>query len=130
EGFSSDGLAWSPDGKIIAIGINKPYGQMEIEAVRLADGKAHKIGNRDWGRLGNLAWLPDGSGLVVLARETAVARRGQVWFVAHPNGEARTITNDLNIYLVTSLSLSADSKLAVLQGHILSSIWVAPDGVK
>jgi len=48
--------------------------------------------------------------------------------VTHPGGQARNITNDLNHYHVESLSLSANGKLAVLQGQIRPSIWIAPDG--
>ncbi|HKQ74607.1 MAG TPA: winged helix-turn-helix domain-containing protein [Blastocatellia bacterium] len=128
ESFSSEGLSWAPDGKTVAVAMQNADGNMGIWAIGVADGRGAKIGDRDWGRVGNLAWLPDGSGLVTLARETAASRSAQIWFVPYLNGEARAITNDLNRYLVTSLSLSADGKLAVLQGFIHSSIWIAPDG--
>lgn len=125
--FSSTGLAWSPDGQTIAVGANKTGGQDEILAVSVADSSVSKIGTRDWGQLGKLAWLPDGGGLVMIARENAAARKSHIWFVPYPDGEARRVPNDLNIYLMNSLSLSADGKLAVLQGHIQSSIWIAPN---
>ncbi len=127
ENFSPDGLSWSPDGKRIAAGANKTGGRDEILAVSIADSSNIKIGARDWGRVDNLAWLPDGSGLVMIARENAAARKRHIWFVPYPDGEARRITNDLNIYAGNSLSVSADGKLAVLHGHIHSSIWIAPE---
>ncbi|MDQ3650434.1 MAG: winged helix-turn-helix domain-containing protein [Acidobacteriota bacterium] len=127
ENFSPDGLSWSPDGKRIAVGANKTGGRDEILAVSIADGSIIKIGARDWGRVDKLAWLPDGSGLVMIARENAAARKRHIWFVPYPDGEARRITNDLNIYVGNSLSVSADGKLAVLHGHIHSSIWIAPE---
>jgi Tol biopolymer transport system component len=52
----------------------------------------------------------------------------QIWLVSYPSGEARRITNDLNNFLQSSLSVSSDGKLAVLQGHINSDIWIAPHG--
>ena len=127
ENFSTYGLSWSPDGRTIAVGTNKASGQDELLAVSVANGSISKVGTRGWGPVGNLAWLPDGTGLVMMARENAAARKSHIWFVPYPDGEARRIPNDLNIYLMNSLSLSADGKLAVLQGHIHSAIWVAPE---
>jgi TolB protein len=73
-------------------------------------------------------WLPDGNGLVVLSRENVGERLKRLWLVSYPGGEARQITNDLNNFLFEMLSVSVDGKLALLQGHINSDIWVAPHG--
>ncbi len=129
ENFSSGGLAWSPDGKRIAVGANT--GDQEhtaIFTVNIADGGVSKISRRSWGTVGNLTWLGEGNGLVLMAREAAVARRSQLWLVAYPDGEAQKLTNDLNIYTVETLSRSANGTLAVLQAHNTSEIWVAPHG--
>jgi Tol biopolymer transport system component len=128
EAFSDRGLSWSPDGKTIAIGARWADGHEEVAAVRIADGSVTRIGGRGWGVVGNLAWLPDGNGLVLVAREHAVARRAYLWFIPYPGGEARKVSDDANLYLTNSLSVSADGRLAVLQGYIHSAIWVAPNG--
>lgn len=125
DNFSS-GLSWSPDGKTIAIGGSTTGRSDEILAVGVADGVVHKIGDRDWAELSNVAWLADGSGLVMVGRDGE--RNNQIWLVFYPGGEARKITNDLNYYRGDSLSLSADGKLAVLQGFTSPSILIAPGG--
>ncbi|HEX6186732.1 MAG TPA: winged helix-turn-helix domain-containing protein [Pyrinomonadaceae bacterium] len=127
ESFSG-GLSWSPDGQVIAAVFDSPGGPDEILAVSVADGRASKIGKHNWSGLSNVVWLRDGGGLVAVGRELGAARNHQVWLASYPAGEARRITNDLNYYQPESLSLSADGKLAVLQGITVPSIWVAPEG--
>jgi Tol biopolymer transport system component len=128
ESFSSEGLAWSPDGKRIAVGLGSAQGQLEIVTVDIADGSISKISRRTWGALGNLVWLPEGNAILAMARDADVARRSQLWLVTYPEGESRKITNDLDIYTIETLSMSANGTLAVMQGHQTSEIWVAPDG--
>ena len=101
EAVSTEGLAWSPDGSTIAAGTKTRDGQEEISAVSVADGSVRALGAHAWGVTGNLAWLPDGTGLVLLARENSVARKAHIWLVPYPTGDARKITNDLNLYLTT-----------------------------
>jgi Tol biopolymer transport system component/DNA-binding winged helix-turn-helix (wHTH) protein len=125
ESFLS-GLSWSPDGKTIAIGARTAGRRDEILGVSVPDGAVNKIGDRDWADLTNVAWLADGSGLVTVGRDRE--RNSQIWLVSYPGVEVRKITNDLNYYRGDSLSLSADGKLAVLQGATSPSIWIAPDG--
>jgi len=128
ESFSINGLSWSPDGKTIAFGSSNTTGQAKVMSVNVADGAINRIGSRDWSDVFDLAWLPDGAGLLVRARENVGERMTQIWLVSYPGGEARRITNDLNTFLLNSLSVSSDGKLAVLQGHINSEIWIAPHG--
>ena len=126
--LSSVGLAWSPDGRTVAVGNKTTDGQEQISAVSVADSSVAPLGARAWGVTGNLAWLPDGSGVVLLARENLATRKAQIWFAPFPTGEAKRVTNDLNFYQANSLSMSADGTLAVLHGFIQSAIWTAPRG--
>ncbi len=128
HGFSGEGLSWSPDGKTIASSVNTSTGRDELVTINVADGSVNKIGSRDWGSVENLVWLPDSSGLFVLAKENTGERRRQIWLVSYPDGEGRQISNDLNIFLLPQMSVSANGKLAVLQGQINSSVWIAPQG--
>lgn len=129
ERFSTDGLSWSPDGKIIAVAAVKADNKRQnILAVRVADGSVSKIGDRDWYNVGNLAWLPDASGLVTVAAENFIHRGGgQIWLVTYPEGTTRQVTNDVTIYQTGSLSVSADGKLVVLSAHRNPEIWIAPN---
>ena len=128
-GFSSDGLSWSPDGNSIAFSAYSDSEQAQILSVSVADGNVTRIGNRDWNNVDNLQWLPDGSAVLVVAREIAGEKRlRQIWLVPYPQGEPRLVTNDLNVFLHKWISVSADGKLAVVQGSVNSEIWIAPHG--
>lgn len=127
--FSSTGLTWSPDGKLIAVGLQtNEREQSEIVGIRVADATVNRIGSNSWGVIGNMAWSPDGSGVLTITRDNPAARRAQVWFVPYPAGAARKLTNDLNVYLSDILSVSTDGKLLLLQGHLTSEIRIAPGG--
>ena len=121
--------AWSPDGKTIACQakLNDERGQYEtIVGVSVEDGSQRPLTYKRWNYTGQPAWLADGSGLLVTADESA-STAVQVWHVARNGGEATRVTNDLNNY--HDLSLTRDSsRLAVVQNHSVSSIWVAPEG--
>src|SRR5262249_9722743 len=79
-----------------------------------------------WQRVERIAWLADGSGLVLPAAEKG-AGSFQIWRLAYPGGDARRITNDLSSY--RGMSLSADSRVMVtVQSEPTSSVWVAPQG--
>ena len=127
ENFSSQTVSWSPDGKTIAFGANKPAGRDEILTVSLADRSVNKVGHGDWGAVENVVWAPDGSGILVIEKATGAERLRHLWFVPYPDGEARVITGDLNVFLQNVLSVSADGKLAVVQGVVDAEIWSAPN---
>ncbi len=130
EKFSTEGLSWSPDGQTIVVAAaSADTKREELLAVSVAHGSVSKIGDGDWGRVGNLVWLPDASGLVMVAEENVTPRGGgEIWLVTYPEGATRQVTNDVTIYQTGSLSVSADGKLAVLSAHINPEIWIAPDG--
>jgi Tol biopolymer transport system component/DNA-binding winged helix-turn-helix (wHTH) protein len=126
ERFSGRAVSWSRDGKLIAVSLFNANRREELAAVSVADGRVARIGNRDWAGVLNVQWLPDGSGLIVLVRENVGERRRQIWLVSFPDGEAEPITNDLNLFLQSELTISREGKVAVLQGHINSEIWIEP----
>jgi Tol biopolymer transport system component len=101
-------------------------GRQQLLAVSIADGSAQRIGNRDWGNLGNVAWAPDGSGLIAVVRDNSTTRKSQVWFIPFPTGEPRQLTEEMNNYQNEALSVSQDGTIALLRGHFTSDIWVAP----
>lgn len=121
--------AWSPDGKMIAVG----YGSQEggdhtvVGIVSVADGALKLITTARWFDIGSIAWFSDGSGLVLQVREQDFGK-WQIWQVSYPGGEARRITNDLSSY-AGNLTLTADGNaLLAVQAEKASNIWIAQDG--
>jgi len=125
ENFLFLGIAWTPDGKSITC-IAGNNGRKLIEVP--LDGSADKLlKTPNWVALINIEWLPDGNGLIILARGQILSAPSQIWYLSYPSGEARRLTNDFNNY--SNLSLTADaSMLVVTKQETNSHIWVAPDG--
>jgi Tol biopolymer transport system component len=119
-----EGVAWSPDGRVLACGVYTDGTNMTVAAVSAADGRVTLLSPRRWLRVHRPAWLRDGSGLVFSATEQV---NNQIWHVSYPSGEARRVTDDTNSYGTGSLSLTADSStIATLQQEAISHLYVAP----
>ncbi|MDQ3256099.1 MAG: hypothetical protein M3R15_19745, partial [Acidobacteriota bacterium] len=120
--------AWSPDGKTIACAVEASDAGgrfMSVIEISVEDGAEKLIGSQRWASIGQLAWLADGSGLVLIASDQP-STRGQVWHLSVTDGVATKITNDLNEY--RGVGLTADSRaLVTVQTNAISSIWVASD---
>ncbi len=122
--FEDGGPAWSPDGKAIALGASTGSGSTVAE-VPAAGGPEKPLTSQEWFKVGRLAWLSDGSGLVLAAKDQASILSFQLWQLSYPGGELRRITNDLNSY--RAVSVAADSSaLVTVQRETHASIWVAP----
>jgi serine/threonine protein kinase len=128
EFISPGGPAWSPDGRLIAcaIGVLAKNRQMNVTGFDVTTGEEKKIADQTWDELnGRMAWLPDGSGLIVSATTGA---EDQVWQIPYPSGEARRVTSDPN-YNYGDLCLTSDGKnLVTVQSASRSSIWIMPKG--
>jgi Tol biopolymer transport system component len=127
---NDDGPSWSSDGKHIAtcIGTTKGGFQCRVAVYSVDDGHEEFISPVSWPNLGRVAWLHDGTGIVLTARDSTDVR-SQLWHLSFPGGQVRHITNDLNSYGTTSLSLTSDDQALVsVQTELLSDIWAIPDG--
>lgn len=87
---------------------------------------------RRWAGIFDFSWLPDGSGILLAAKEKT-SSPGQLWIVTYPGGGVRRLTNDLSSYV--SASVSADGRtIASVQQNRASSLWVgaadAPDNAQ
>ena len=51
--------------------------QTGLVTINVAKGALETIGSRAWGVVGNIAWSPDGAGILIATRESPVARRGR-----------------------------------------------------
>ena len=127
--FSSNGPAWSPDGKRIAVSDN-PTGEFNRSAIEVVDvaSKAKKrFGSADWIDPDQMAWLPDGSAILFNARVTKSSLNAQLFALSYPGAEVRRITNDLNFYSGTSVT-SDGADLATVQVTLTGNLWVAGFG--
>jgi eukaryotic-like serine/threonine-protein kinase len=125
--FMSDmkraGPVWSPDGKVLACPTLRlsPEQEMNVEVIDVETGAGRRLNAESWYDISRVAWLADGSGLVV----SAAAASGAPWqlhLLAYPGGEVRKITNDP--YNYTLISGARDSSLFLtLNIEDDSSIW-------
>jgi serine/threonine protein kinase len=132
ERFTSSGPSWSPDGKTLAVGCitgDSGTADKQILAVRVSDGAISPLSREKWEGIYRLAWLPDRSGVIMVATDKPSTEMAQVWHLAYPSGKVHRITRDLDQYDQSNLSLSADGRtLLVVQLRKVNSIWSAPVG--
>jgi serine/threonine protein kinase len=125
--FMSDmkqaGPIWSPDGKVLACPTIRfsPGQEMNLEVIDVETGAGRRLNAESWYDISRVAWLADGSGLVV----SAAATQGAPWqlhLLAYPGGEVRKITNDP--YNYTLISGVRDSSIFLtLNIEEDSSVW-------
>src|SRR5205823_13855109 len=70
--------SWSPDGRTIATVLNEGQGRYSVECIDIGSGRSAALGRTRWSHIGTIAWLSDGSGLLLLAREPG-EESDQVW---------------------------------------------------
>ncbi|MGH9707953.1 MAG: protein kinase domain-containing protein, partial [Candidatus Acidiferrales bacterium] len=127
--FSTQGPAWSPDGRHIAVA-ETPDGdfmKFGVEAVSPDSGASTRLGNRDWGYPRQIAWLPDGSAVLFSATPSRMSLNPQIWELTYPGGVKRRVTNDLNFYTGASITSDGES-LATVQVTLTGGLWSAALG--
>ena len=116
------GPSWSPDGGLVACAVTNANFEGRIVAVSVEDGKEQVLTPQPWPLVGRVEWLPDMSGLLMIARDQS-STVSQIWHLSYPDGEARKVTNDLTFY--RSISLTADAeRIASVQLSGLMTIWL------
>lgn len=134
--FMSDmrraGPIWSPDGKVLACPTIRfsPEQKMNLEVIDIKTGAGRRLNAESWHDISRVAWLADGSGLVV----SAAAAPGMPWqlhLLAYPGGEVRKITNDPHNYTLISgardssifLTLNIEDDSSVWQVSVAGGAW-------
>jgi serine/threonine protein kinase/Tol biopolymer transport system component len=123
--------AWSPDGKVIVIGVDDISGHGKLPCglaeVQVEGGALKEMTSQRWGATDQIAWLGDGRGFLMPAADQSTGWFFQIWYFSYPGGKAQKVTNDPNNY--QGISLNRDSGvLLTMQSDWLSNIWTAPDG--
>ncbi len=119
-------VAWSADGQTLAV-VSPEYrdntSRWVLETISAKTGEVRDL-HLFSSYAQALAWLPDGSGLLVVAGNPDDLR-GQIWFVSYPKGELSPFSNDLADYDSCCLEVTRDgNSLVALQTTTLSDIWV------
>ena len=120
--------SWSPDGSRISAtlrnGVTRDAGLLVINA---ADGTTTELPGR-YGDATFTQWLPDGSGILFVARAigaTAPGFGGQIFLQPFPSGPVRRVTNDLVDYRIARVT--ADGRSLITIGFDATvSLWTAP----
>ena len=122
--------AWSPDGKRVAFaaGTLGTEDDHRILSVPAAGGAETALSSHTWRRLRDLVWLPDDSGLVMLAGEGYLhGNQHQVWHLGFRDDERRQLT--AVSFDNESLSVTADGReLVTVQEEVIRGLWVFPVG--
>jgi eukaryotic-like serine/threonine-protein kinase len=117
--------AWSPDGKVLVVS------QLSVEGgghgmpiqIDVESGKITPVGDKRWAYVGDVAWLPDGSGILLIGFESQQERL-QVWLQPYPAGQPLRVTNDLNSYY--GLTVTADGRsIAAARTERFSDLFIA-----
>jgi Tol biopolymer transport system component/DNA-binding winged helix-turn-helix (wHTH) protein len=120
--------AWSPDGRRIVCAVVRQDSQgMDASLIEVeAEGGTQRTLTRKWNWIRQAAWLPDGSGLLMVANDKQ-GSPSQLWQLSYASGEARRVTTDLNSY--ADLSLTADAAaLVATRSSTLYNLWLVPYG--
>src|SRR5215212_6191730 len=118
------GPSWSPDGKTIASSVATLGGRSKVVGFSVADGSERDLSPESWAFSARVQWLPDMTGLLVVAGETPAA--SMLWHINYPDGRIRRVTNDLNQY--RAIGLTQDGKtLTTVQSQGLVNLWVVPE---
>ena len=115
--------AWSPDGSTIAMALYLGD-ESTLVGLSAADGKETRLTTDKWKFVGHVAWLHDGTGLIMVARSNDMPV-SQIWRIAYPGGARRQLTNDLFEYRMVSLTAD-DSALVSVAADQTGGTWMTP----
>ena len=118
--------AWSPDGRRIAA-IDRELSTSLVSTpatFEVEDGRRQDLTTARNAQHDSVAWLADGSGLVLSGVDLTRSVTAQISLVSYPRGVVRRITNDVQNYAGVTVS-SGDEALAAVRATRLSNLWLA-----
>jgi Tol biopolymer transport system component/DNA-binding winged helix-turn-helix (wHTH) protein len=123
------GGSFSPDGKTFVMPVrtreltdNFRKDSMNLVSVDLASRSISRLGSETWENFGVTRWMPDASGIVIIAKKPR--SRNQIFFVAYPSGNVSKITSDPNGYGNYGIGITADGNTLVADDwNFNAKIW-------
>jgi Tol biopolymer transport system component len=118
-------VAWSPDARDIASNFFGSSDQLNtVQLVDVNSNRVRALAHLSDFQFSDMAWLPDGRGLVVMYHPWAFGRT-QVGFISSDAGQFRPLTKDTNNY--QNISLSSDGRtLATVQQKLTTTLYLLP----
>jgi Tol biopolymer transport system component/DNA-binding winged helix-turn-helix (wHTH) protein len=116
--------AWSPDGGRLAAWTmsEREPGVGELVIADVASGHQRVATKQRLHAVDGMAWLPDGSSVVVAARPAASAPL-RLWLISLASGAMRPLTSDSDYLLA---GVTEGNRLAAVRVDVARSLWVAP----
>lgn len=109
EQFSMRAIAWSPDGKYIAVGLMNLAGTestTQISLINPVNGEENSILKGSWNDMGKLSWMPDSKGLIFNAgRVESGVYSEPLWLVTIDDKKVNRLTNENTTYIAVDTSL-------------------------
>ncbi len=109
------GLAWSPDGNLIAFSASPEPNNLApdytIFAVEVNSGAMKRLTTEPFSSVGKISWTGDGRNLAFVAKRPR--GENQLYLMDYPSGDVRQITNEVGIYGAGGLGVTADSATLV-----------------
>ena len=121
-------FAWSPNGKVMVCALGETASSRQtisIVEIDVASGQERLLVKPNWFNAREFQWLPDGRSLLMCVKEK-LSSRDQIWQMSYPGAEVSKVTDDMNNYLLYSLTADA-SKMIGVQAELSSNIWVSPN---
>ena len=127
EDTAPEAIAWSPDGKQIALTVSELSDALSaIQLLEIASGRVQTLARFNDLYMGELVWLPDGRGLLANYTDRSGGfPQTQIGIISYPGGQLRSVTKDANTY--ERLTISADGKtLVTVQGAHTQTLYLLP----
>ncbi len=117
DGFTTSGVSWSPDGKLLSTTVFKHENNQQLAQVAVVNaesGEQRTVSREDWISAGQTVWLKDGSGILTVAYGAkSPGLNDELWVVSYADGKARFITDGINGNYGISLNQETNSIVAV-----------------
>ena len=117
--------AWSPDGTQIAVFATSQGASQDPQLLLIdaQNGRVRSVRTLGLVEVNGLVWLPDGSGLVVSARDRRVSPQ-RLWHVSVVSGTKRPLTHDVSDYTLAGMTRDG-GKLVAVRGDVARTFWAA-----